>query len=252
MLALSRFVISLVDVKGSDPVVTADPPRIGTGPRMAGVLSLWRTTVCKKIVMAVTGAILIAFLIGHVTGNLLVFRGAGPLDAYSAFLKREPAVLWLVRAILLASVVLHIVAAAQLKLLDRAARPKRYARLEPQAATLASRTMRVGGVVIALFIVFHLLHLTTGSIRPAPFAEGRVYDNVIGGFQVWWVTAIYVVAMIAIGLHLWHGAWSFLRTLGLSRPSASPLHRPFAAAVALVIWAGFTSIPLAIFFGWVR
>src|SRR5207244_9954572 len=110
-------------------------------------------------------------------------------------------------------------------------------------------TMRVGGVVIALFIVFHLLHLTSGTIRPARFAETRVYDNVVGGFQIWWVTAIYVVAMIAIGLHLFHGGWSFLRTLGLSRPSPAPMHRPLAAVLAIAIWAGFTSIPLALLFG---
>src|SRR4051812_23444104 len=219
---------------------------------MTRVLDLWRTTVGKKIVMAVTGVILIAFLVGHVAGNLLVFRGAQPLDAYSAFLKRELFALWAVRAILLASVVLHIVAATQLTILDRAAKRQRYARVEPQAATLASRTMRVGGVVIALFIVFHLLHLTSGAIRPAAFAEGRVYDNLIGGFRVWWVTAIYLVSMIALGLHLFHGGWSFLRTLGLSRPSGTPRHRPVAAAFAIAIWAGFTSIPVAIFFGLVK
>jgi succinate dehydrogenase / fumarate reductase, cytochrome b subunit len=216
------------------------------------VLSLWRTTVGKKIAMAITGVIMIVFLIGHVAGNLLVFRGAAPLDAYSAFLKREPAVLWAVRAILLISVVLHVVAAAQLNALDHRARPERYARVEPQTATVASRTMRIGGVVIAAFIVFHLLHLTTGTIRPAPFAEAHVYDNVVAGFRVWGVSAIYVIAMIAIGLHLFHGSWSWLRTLGLSRPTASPLHRPIASILAIVIWAGFTSIPLAVFFGLVR
>ena len=202
--------------------------------------------------MAVTGVILIAFLIGHATGNLLVFRDAAALDAYSAFLKRELAALWVVRAILFVSVVLHVVAAAQLAILDRAARPERYARAEPQAATLASRSMRIGGLLIAAFVVFHVLHLTAGTIRPAPFEEARVYDNLVGGFRVWWVSAIYVVAMIAIGLHLFHGGWSWLRTLGLSRPSAEPLRRPIAAALAILVWAGFTSIPLAIFLGLVR
>lgn len=216
------------------------------------MLAFWRSTVGKKIVMAVTGVILILFLIGHLVGNLLVFRGAAGMDAYSAFLKRELVVLWAVRAILFVSVVLHVVAAAQLAMLDRAARQQSYARLKPQAATLASRTMRVGGLLIAAFVVFHLLHLTTGTIRPAPFEEARVYDNLVGGFRVWWVTALYVVAMIAIGLHLFHGGWSWLRTLGLSRPSGEPLHRPIAAALAILIWAGFTSIPLAIFFGLVR
>jgi succinate dehydrogenase / fumarate reductase cytochrome b subunit len=216
------------------------------------VLAFWRTSVGKKIVMAATGVIMIAFLIAHVAGNLLVFRGAAPLDAYSAFLKRELVVLWAVRAILLTSVVLHVVAAGQLMLLDRAARPERYSRVEPQSATLASRTMRSGGLVIAAFVVFHLLHLSTGTLRPAPFEQAQVYQNVVGGFRVWWVSAIYVVAMIAIGLHLFHGGWSWLRTLGLSRPTAFPMHRPIAAILAIVVWAGFTSIPLAVFFGVVR
>ncbi len=202
--------------------------------------------------MAVTGAIMIAFLIGHVAGNLLVFRGAVALDAWSAFLKHNAGVLWAVRAVLFVSVVLHVVAAVQVTLLDRKARPQAYARIQPQAATVASRTMRIGGLLIACFIVVHLMHLTTGTIRPAPFQEARVYDNVVGGFHIWWVALIYVVAMIVIGLHLVHGAWSWLRTLGLSRPKAEPLQRPIAAALAIVIWAGFTAIPLAILFGLVR
>lgn len=216
---------------------------------MTRALAFWRTTIGKKIVMAVTGVIMIAFLIAHVAGNLLVFRGAAALDAYSAFLQRELAALWVARGILFASVVLHAVAAAQLAALDHAARRQRYALVRPQAATVASRTMRIGGVLIAAFVVFHLLHLTTGTIRPARFEEAHVYDNVVGGFRVWWVSAIYLVSMIAIGLHLFHGAWSWLRTLGFARPSAAPLHRPVAAAVAFAVWAGFTSIPLAIFFG---
>lgn len=212
----------------------------------------WRIAAGKKIVMAITGVILIAFLIGHLAGNLLVFRGAEALDAYSALLKHNGALLWTVRAVLLASVVLHIVAAVQLTLLDRKARPTAYARVQPQAATLASRTMRIGGLLIAFFIVFHLLHLTTGTIRPAAFEDKRVFDNLVGGFHVWWVVLLYVVAMVFIGLHLFHGAWSWIRTLGLSRAKAHPLQRPIAAALAILLWAGFTSIPVAIFFGLVR
>lgn len=212
----------------------------------------WHATIGKKIVMAVTGLIMIAFLAGHVAGNLLVFRGAVALDTYSAFLKREATALWAVRCILFVSVILHVVAAAQLAALDRAARPRDYKRTEAQAATVASRTMRIGGVLIAVFVVFHLLHFTTGTIHPAPFEETRVYQNVVGSFRIWWVAALYVVAMVAIGLHLYHGGWSWLRTLGFSRPSAEPLRRPLAAVVAGLIWAGFTVIPVAILFGLVR
>ncbi len=216
------------------------------------MLAFWRAAVGKKIVMAVTGLIMIAFLIGHLAGNLLVFRGAEGLNAYAAFLKHNAGVLWVVRAVLLVSVALHIVAAVQLLALDRKARPQTYEKVEPQAATVASRTMRIGGLIIALFVVFHLLHFTTGTIQPAPFEEGEVYRNMIGGFQVWWVALLYVVAMIFIGLHLFHGGWSWLRTLGLSRAKRRPLQRPIAAALAIILWAGFTSIPLAIFFGLVR
>ncbi|MDQ2925117.1 MAG: succinate dehydrogenase cytochrome b subunit [Acidobacteriota bacterium] len=215
-------------------------------------MTFWRTTVGKKIVMAVTGVVMILFLVGHLAGNLLVFRGPVQLDQYSAVLHVEPAALWAVRIILLAAVVLHIIATYQLARIDRAARRKPYARLEPQTATFASRTMRVGGIIIAAFIIFHLLHLTTGTIQPAPFDAALVYANVVGGFQIWWVSAIYLVGLAAIGLHLYHGAWSWARTLGLSRPSADPLHRPVAIVIAVLIWAGFTAIPLTIFFGLVR
>lgn len=216
------------------------------------MLTFWRAAVGKKIVMAITGVIMIGFLIGHVAGNLLVFRGAAGLNAYSAFLKHNLGVLWAVRAVLFVSVVLHVVAAAQLTAMGRRSRPQSYERVDPQAATVASRTMRIGGVLIALFIVFHLLHLTTGTIQPAPFEETEVFRNMVGGFQVWWIALLYVVAMVFIGLHLFHGGWSWLRSLGFSRPRGNPLHRPIAAALAFLIWAGFTSIPLAIFFGLVR
>ena len=199
--------------------------------------------------MAATGVAMLVFLVLHVAGNLLVFRGPAQLDAYSALLKHHAIVLWTARLGLLAAVVLHVIAAYQLTRRDRAARRTSYVRVEPQAATLASRTMRVGGIVIAAFVVLHLLHLSTGTLRPAPFAATHVYANVVGGFRIWWVCAIYLVALAAIGLHLYHGAWSWLRTLGFSRPSATPLHRPIATVVAVLLWAAFTSIPIAVLFG---
>jgi succinate dehydrogenase / fumarate reductase, cytochrome b subunit len=215
-------------------------------------MTFWRTTVGKKMVMAVTGVVMILFLVAHVAGNLLVFRGPVQLDAYSAFLKHEAVGLWTVRLVLLAAVVLHVIAAYQLARNDRTARLKPYVQIQPRAATLASRTMRVGGIIIAAFVIFHLLHLTTGTIQPAPFDAAHVHANVVGGFRVWWVSAIYLVALVAIGLHLYHGAWSWARTLGLSRSSPAPLHRPVAIVVAVLIWAAFTSIPLAILVGLVR
>ena len=203
--------------------------------------------------MGATGLIMIAWVTVHMIGNLQVFAGPTKLNAYSSFLHNSIGeLLWVARIILLLAVVLHIVAAWQLTRIDRAARNVAYARKVPQSATLASRSMRWGGVVIVLFIVFHLLHLTTGTIRPAPFIEGNIYSTLVGGFHVWWVVLIYVLAMIPLGAHIFHGAWASFRTLGLNHPSANPQRRPVALWVAIVVWAGFTVVPLAVFFGWVR
>ncbi len=213
----------------------------------------WDSTIGKKIVMGVTGLIMVAFVIVHMIGNLQVFVGAAKINAYSHFLHHTIAeLLWVARIILLVSVVLHIVAAVQLTRRDRAARQVSYARKVPQTATISSRSMRWGGVALALFIVFHILHLTTGTIQPAPFVEGNIYSTLVGGFQVWWVMLIYVLAMIALGLHIFHGAWAAVRTLGLNQPSPYPLRRPIALLVAIIVWAGFSIVPIAIYFGWVR
>lgn len=226
---------------------TAVPTRLGAGLGRIGMF--WRSTIGKKIVMAATGLIMVAFVIAHMIGNLQVFVGPAKINGYSYFLHHVIGeLLWVVRIVLLVSVVLHVVAAYQLTKIDRAARPVGYARKQPQAATAASRTMRWGGVALALFIVFHVLHMTTGTIQPVPFREGDVYANLVGSFQIWWVTLIYVLAMIALGLHIFHGGWSSVRTLGLSRPKPDPLKRPLAKTLAVIVWAGFTCVPVAIFF----
>lgn len=213
----------------------------------------WRSTIGKKIVMAATGWIMVGFVIVHMLGNLQVFVGAAKINAYSAFLHNSIGeLLWAARIILLVSVILHIVAAIQLTRIDTAARPVGYARKQRQSATIASSTMRWGGFALALFIAFHLLHMTTGTIHPETFTPGNVYGNLVGSFQIWWVTLIYVLAMIALGLHLFHGVWSSARTLGVNRPSSNPFHRPVATLISVVVWAGFTLVPVAIFFGWVR
>jgi succinate dehydrogenase / fumarate reductase cytochrome b subunit len=214
--------------------------------------TFWRSTIGKKIVMAVTGLIMVGFLIGHVSGNLLVFRGPDPLNHYSAFLKGLGGLLWLARAILLASVTLHIAAAVQLAELSRAARPVDYQRRDPQVSTLAARTIRWSGALILLFVALHLLHFTTGTIQPVQFSTYDVYANVVGGFHIWWVSAFYIVSMVALGLHIYHGAWGSFRTLGASRPKPNPLHRSVATVVALFVWLGFTMIPVAVLLGVVR
>ena len=212
------------------------------------MLAFWRSTIGKKVVMAASGIILVGFVIGHLLGNLLVFRGPDAMNEYAALLKANAALLWGVRSVLLFAVVLHIVAAVQLTRLDRAARPVRYARQHHQAATIASRSMRWGGLSLALFIVYHLLHFTTGTLHPT-FSHTNVYGNMIAAFSEWWIALIYVAAMVFLGLHLYHGVWSVGRTLGVAPRADESRKRRLATAVALVVWLGFTSIPLAILAG---
>jgi succinate dehydrogenase / fumarate reductase cytochrome b subunit len=213
--------------------------------------AFWGSSVGKKAVMAVTGLIGVLFVIGHMIGNLQLFQGADRINAYSRLLHGPlNELLWVVRAVLVVAVVLHVVAASQLIQRDRAARPVGYVRREPQVSTLASRTMRWGGVLLLLFIVLHLLHFTTGTVRPAGvFVEGDVYGNVVSSFRVPWVTTLYVIAMIALGLHLYHGAWSSMRSLGMAPPSAHPLRRRVALVIALVVALGFALVPLAVLAG---
>ncbi|GAC1655656.1 MAG: succinate dehydrogenase cytochrome b subunit [Gemmatimonadaceae bacterium] len=220
---------------------------------MNWLLALYRSTIGKKVVMAATGLILVGFVIGHVTGNLLVFRGPEKLNAYSAFLKSLGGLLWIVRGGLLIATILHVTAAVQLTRINRAARPIGYARQEPQVSTLASRTIRWGGALLLVFIVIHLLHFTTGTLRPSgTFSATDVYGNVLAGFRIWWVSLFYVVAMAALGLHLYHGTWSALRTLGAVRSTRDPFRRSAAALVASAVWLAFTIIPVAVYIGIVR
>jgi succinate dehydrogenase / fumarate reductase cytochrome b subunit len=203
--------------------------------------------------MAVTGAVGIGYVIAHSAGNLLVFVGPAALNQYAATLKGNLALLWGVRAILIAAVVLHVIAAWQLTLQARAARPVGYAQRDPQTSTWGSRSMRWGGLLLLIFIVLHLLHLTTGTIDPADmFTKEDVYRNVVASFEIWWVAAFYIAIMVALGLHLFHGVWSSARSLGISRPSPMPLKRRVAWVIAFGVWAAFTAVPVAIVSGLVR
>ncbi|HET7586304.1 MAG TPA: succinate dehydrogenase cytochrome b subunit [Gemmatimonadaceae bacterium] len=210
------------------------------------------STIAAKAVMAVTGIILVAYILGHVAGNLLIYRGPAAINGYGALLHRSMTLLWGVRILLLVAVILHIVSAVWLTRRSHAARTTGYARREPQASTIASRTMRWGGLVILLFVVYHVLHLTTGTLHGASFAEGDVYGNVVSAFRVWWVSAIYIVAMVFLGLHLYHGIWSSGKTLGVQRATGHPFRRRVATVLAVAVWLGFTSIPVAVLAGFIR
>ena len=212
------------------------------------VVAFWDSTVGKKIVMAVTGAIGVGYLIGHVAGNLLIYQGPARIDAYAAFLKSNPGLLWATRAILLLAVSLHIIAAFQLARISQKSRPVAYKRRRAVGSDFASRTMRWTGPVIGIFIVYHLLHFTTGTIHPH-FHEGQVYHNVTTGFRVWYISAFYIVAMLALLAHLYHGAWSMFRSLGLNHPKYNQLVRALATIVTVVVVIGFTSIPVAVLLG---
>lgn len=225
-----------------------------------GLVAFYRSTIGKKIIMAVTGLIGIGFVIGHMAGNLQAFVGADKLNAYGALLHGPLAeLLWLLRAVLLAAVVLHVLMAYQLTRRAQMARPVAYAERTPQVSTWASRTMRWGGVLLLVFIVLHILHFTTGQVDPAQWrgrldAAGRhdVYGNLVASFRIWWVALFYVVAMVFLGLHLYHGAWSSVRTLGHATASPHPLRRRIAFGVAAVIWLGFTLVPLGVVAGVIR
>ncbi len=225
------------------------------------LLRLYRSTIGKKVIMAVTGLMLVGFVIGHMAGNLQVFLGPAKMNGYAAFLKSTGELLWLVRIGLLVAVLLHILMAWQLTQIKTSARPVDYALRAPQVSTVASRTMRWGGVLLLVFIVFHILHFTTGTLfgiasRPdavyPAFSASNVYGNVISAFHRPWVVLFYVVSMLFLMLHLFHGAWSSVRTLGFAKSSQHPLHRRVATAIALVVWLGFTAVPVAAFLGVIR
>jgi len=213
---------------------------------------LWDSSVGKKAVMAGTGLIMLAYLITHVLANLLVFQGPEKINAYSKLLHGTGGALWAARAVLFAALVLHVVAAVQLTLRRQAARPVGYAGgREPQVSTLAARTIRWGGALILVFLVYHILHFTLGTVHPA-FVEGDPYHNVAAGFSNLGVVAFYELALAAVGLHLYHGIWSSGRSLGMSPPSPHPLRRQLALALSLLVWLGFTVIPIAVYGGIIR
>lgn len=212
------------------------------------MLRLLRSSVGLKAIMAVTGLVWIGYLLTHVAANLLVFTGPTLINQYSAAIHGAPALLWGARLVLLATIVAHVVAAVVLTRRERAARPAGYARWEPQVSTFASRTIRWGGLAILVLLVFHVLHLTTGSVHPA-FVAGDPYGNVVRGLRHPAVAALYLVFVAAVGLHLFHGSWSAFRSLGLVKPSGRPLRHKASLLVAGAIWLGFTVIPIAVLIG---
>jgi succinate dehydrogenase / fumarate reductase cytochrome b subunit len=206
-----------------------------------------------KAVMAVTGAILFLFVLGHMIGNLQVFEGPDKLNAYGRFLHGVPEILWAVRIGLLVSVCLHIYATIQLAQRKLKARPVAYATRKNTVSDYSSRTMYWSGPILLAFVIFHLLHFTAGVIHPGTdYIEGDVYHNVVAGFQVWWVSAWYIFAMILLGLHIRHGFWSLFQSLGMNHPRHTPVLKKAAATFAIIIVGGYISIPVSVLLGLVK
>ena len=227
----------------------------------SAVVTLWSTSVGKKAVMAVTGFILIGFVIFHMLGNLKLYQGEEKFNDYATFLREVGApllgsnqFLWAARLVLLAATVLHIGAAAQLTKMSYAARPVSYRQREAIQSTYASRTMRWSGVIITLFVIYHVLHFTFGAVGYAPghFPPTSVYRNVVNGFSVWYVSAFYSAAMVALGLHVYHGVWSMFQTLGVNHVTTDRLYRMLATVSSLAVVAGNISFPVAVLAGLLR
>jgi len=216
-------------------------------------LDFYASAVGKKAVMAVTGIILLGFVLLHMLGNLKLYQGAEHMNAYGEWLRTvgEPAVphrglLWAVRVVLIAAFALHIHAAATLTMMNRRARPVGYqGPRKYTAADYAARTMRWSGIIVGLFVLFHLADLTWGWANPN-YVAGHPYENVVESLSRWWVAGIYIVANVLLGMHIYHGAWSLFQSLGWTLGRFKSWRRGFAIAFAALIVAGNVSFPIAV------
>ncbi len=231
---------------------------------MRRVVALYRSSVGKKILMTFTGFLWLGFLIGHMAGNLKAFQGADAFNDYAHHLRvfgepilPEKGFLWSFRLVMLTAFVIHSLLAWQTSRQSWDARTHRYRKQKNLNFDFASAFMRWGGVAILVFVVLHILHMTTGTLHPAFDAGGggRIPDafgNLVTGLGDPLVAGIYGLAMVAVGLHLYHGVWSMFQTLGATHPKYARYRRPFSVAMALIVFLGFVSIPVAILTGIVR
>jgi succinate dehydrogenase / fumarate reductase cytochrome b subunit len=217
---------------------------------MRNAVGFLSSTLGKKTLMAVTGIILVGFVIGHMAGNMQIYLGADALNKYAELLHSSKKALWAARLVLLFSVGVHIVASVQVWLRNRAARPVKYKVFKPPAVDYAARTMVWSGPIIAVFIVYHLLHLTVGSVH-SDYIRGDVYHNVVTGFSQPLVALIYIVANVLLAFHLYHGAWSLFQSMGWDHTRFGPWRRTAAVGIAVVVGLGNISIPLAVLTGFV-
>jgi succinate dehydrogenase / fumarate reductase cytochrome b subunit len=216
-----------------------------------GVRAVWRTSVSVKLLMALSAIVLVGYMLLHVLGNLLIFLGPAWINGYGAFLHATGPLLWLARLIIFVALVVHVAAAAVLTLRAHRARPDQYVRVTPQASTLASRTMRWTGVALLLFAAYHVPQFTAGWWHPR-YIPGDDYDNVIRLFRATALYAVYAFALVALGLHLYHGTWGMLRTLGVPLPARGRARTRLTTAFTVFVTVGFVAILLAVAAGWLR
>jgi succinate dehydrogenase / fumarate reductase, cytochrome b subunit len=229
---------------------------IGRARRVSFAVDFYRSAVGKKYVMAISGVILMGYVFAHMVGNLKLYLGAEQMNHYAEWLRTmlEPVLphtgaLWLLRLLLIGAVILHIHASYSLTMMNRRARPVRYqSKRDFIAADFAARTMRWTGIIVLLFVVFHLLDLTFGPANPN-FQSGMPYENTVASFQRVPVSLFYVAANLALGVHLYHGAWSLFQSMGWNRRRFNMWRRYFAVAFAVIVVAGNVSFPIAVLTG---
>jgi succinate dehydrogenase / fumarate reductase cytochrome b subunit len=218
----------------------------------ARAITFYGSTIGKKVTMAVTGLIGFGFVVGHMLGHLLAYKGAAAYNQYAHFLQNSGGLLWGARLTLLAALALHVHCVLSLWPRNNGARPRAYHQRNNLATNYAALTMRYGGITLLLFIVYHLLHFTwgveavTGGI---PFDQENPYNNLVLGFQNPIISGFYILAMVALGMHLYHGIWSLTQTLGADHPKYNGLRTSAAAGLTLIIVLGFIVVPISVLTG---
>ncbi|MCX5536112.1 succinate dehydrogenase [Streptomyces sp. NBC_00006] len=226
-----------------------------TDRRPSMARTVWDSSVGKKTVMAVSGLVMLLYLVAHMIGNLKIFFGPPEINHYAHWLRTmgEPVLhyewgLWIVRVVLVVAVVAHATSAYQLSRRGIKARPSKYVHKKPRS-DYATRTMRWGGIILALFIVWHILDLTTGTVHPGGYEHLRPYQNIIDTFSTWYSNVIYIVAMLALGLHVQHGFWSAAQTLGVGSRTRDRVLKTVGNVLAVVLTLGFIAAPVGVMTG---
>jgi len=222
---------------------------------MNQALTFLDTTIGKKVVMAISGLVLFGFTLGHMAGNLQVFLGPEAFNSYAIGMHALGPALWAARGVLLVAVVLHIVMAVQLVSRANAARPVAYKVKKNERTTFAALTMRYSGFTLLFFILYHLAHFTFPGVAMGAYEHqgfSMAYSNFVNGFSIPWVVAIYLAAMVSLGLHLYHGSYSLFQTLGLNNPIRNAAVKGAAQFVAMVITVGNIILPLSVLLGLVK